>query len=176
MLKRIKSHTISHYFIITLRFVVGTVFIPSGLLKFQGKRFSTICSEMYQDFFFHELHETGIYWNFLGFCQLLTAFLLFTQRYTTLAALLFTGICTNIFIFTLSANMIDKVVIMSFMMLAAILLILWDFNKFCVLFKNYNHHFDQIQNTKQPSLLMQFVGLILYIVVVVVFLVFDTYY
>src|SRR5690606_3435874 len=95
----------------------------SGLLKFQGKRFSTICSEMYQDFFFHELHETGIYWNFLGFCQLLTAFLLFTQRYTTLAALLFTGICTNIFIFTLSANMIDKVVIMSFMMLVAMLLI-----------------------------------------------------
>lgn len=98
MLKKIHKTKICHYIIACLRMVAGTVFIPSALLKVQGKRFSAFCPEMYSGAFFNELHGTGIYWHFLGFCQLFTAFLLFGQRYSVLAALMFFSICANILI------------------------------------------------------------------------------
>src|SRR5690606_33491157 len=120
MLKKINSTTFLLYFMVFLRFVGGTVFIPSGLLKIQGKRFSEICPEMYADTFFQELQNTGIYWNFLGFCQLLTALLLYSQRYTVLAALMFSCICANIFVFTVSMGFNDKTIIMVFMLAIAV--------------------------------------------------------
>lgn len=129
-----------YYLIMALRFVVATVLIPSGLLKIQGKRFSAICPEMYAGSFFTELHHTGTYWKFLGFCQLLTALLLFTQRYTTLAALLFFGICSNIFVFTLSVGLDDKSLIMIFMVAAALLLIAWDWYRIKPLFSTSKYN------------------------------------
>lgn len=126
--------TSRYYFITVLRFVAATVLIPSGFLKIQGKRFSAICPEMYAGSFFTELHNTGTYWKFLGFCQLLTALLLFTQRYTALGALLFFGICSNIFVFTLSVGLNDKSLIMIFMVAASLLLIAWDWYRIKPLF------------------------------------------
>ncbi|MEG1022227.1 MAG: DoxX family membrane protein [Myroides sp.] len=158
-----------------LRFVVATVLIPSGLLKIQGKRFSAICPEMYAGSFFTELHHTGTYWKFLGFCQLLTALLLFTQRYTSLAALLFFGICSNIFVFTLSVGLDDKSLIMIFMIAAAFLLIVWDWYRIKPLFStSINSHISYNIQTASNSL--QIIGLVAYVAVTVFLFIFDTYY
>lgn len=174
MLKKDKR-SICYYIIIFLRIVGGTVFIPSGLLKIQGKQFSYFCPEMYSGTFFNELHHTGFYWSFLGFCQLLTAFLLFSQRYTVLAALMFFSICTNIFIFTLSVGLVDKDVIMVFMMSVALLLIAWDWKSIRLLFgivstKNIS------ENDRSVPILLQISGTILFFMVIVFFLLTDTYY
>ena len=171
----LKKSTIYYYIIIFLRIVGGTVFIPSGLLKIQGKRFSYFCPEMYSGTFFNKLHHTGFYWSFLGFCQLLTAFLLFSQRYTVLAALMFFSICTNIFIFTLSVGLVDKAVIMVFMMSVALLLIAWDWKSIRLLFgivstKNIS------ENDSGVPILLQMLGTILFFMVIVFFLLTDTYY
>ena len=163
------------FFITALMFVVATVLIPSGLLKIQGKRFSAICPEMYAGSFFTELHHTGKYWKFLGFCHLLTALLLFTQRYTALAALLFFGICSNIFVFTLSLGLDDKSLIMIFMVAAELLLIAWDWYRIKpLLCTSKNSHISYNIQTASNSL--QIIGLIAYVVVTVFFFIFDTYY
>lgn len=165
----------SYYFIIALRFVVATVLIPSGLLKIQGKRFSAICPEMYAGTFFSELHNTGIYWKFLGFCQLLTALLLFTQRYTVLAAIMFFGICANIFIFTLSMGLHDKTLIMAFMLTAAFLLIGWDYYRIKLLF-NVPVISNSFHNHKATPISLQLSGFLAFVVVVIMFLFIDTYH
>lgn len=167
--------SLRYYSISALRFVVATVLIPSGLLKIQGKRFSEMCPEMYAGSFFTELQHTGMYWKFLGFCQLLTALLLFTQRYTALAALLFFGICSNILVFTLSVGLNDKSLIMVFMFAAAILLIGWDWYRIKPIFSTVKD--SQIShNIKTAPLSLQITGLAAYVVVTVFFLLFDTYY
>lgn len=167
--------TSRYYFITSLRFVVATVLIPSGLLKIQGKRFSAICPEMYSGSFFTELHHTGTYWKFLGFCQLLTALLLFTQRYTALAALLFFGICSNIFVFTLSVGLDDKSIIMIFMVAAAFLLIAGDWYRIKPMFSTSKD--TQISyNIQTASNSLQIIGLVAYVAVTVFFFIFDTYY
>jgi len=167
--------TSRYYFITVLRFVVATVLIPSGLLKIQGKRFSAICPEMYVGSFFTELHHTGTYWKFLGFCQLLTALLLFTQRYTALGAVLFFGICSNIFVFTLSVGLDDKSLIMIFMVAAALLLIAWDWYRIKPLFSTSKN--TQISyNIQTASSSLQIIGLVAYVAVTVFFFIFDTYY
>ncbi len=175
MLKKDQKSTIYYYIIIFLRIVGGTVFIPSGLLKIQGKRFSYFCPEMYSGTFFNELHQTGFYWIFLGFCQLLTAFLLFSQRYTVLAALMFFSICTNIFIFTLSVGLIDKTFIMVFMMSIASLLILWDWKNIKLLVGRTPVE-SVIEDHKKIPVSFQITGTILFIVVIIFFLLADTYY
>lgn len=171
----LKKSTIYYYMIIFLRIVGGTVFIPSGLLKIQGKRFSYFCPEMYSGTFFNELHHTGGYWKFLGFCQLLTAFLLFSQRYTVLAALMFFSICTNIFIFTLSVGLVDKAVIMVFMMSVAVFLIAWDWKSIRLLFGIVSTK-NMSENDRSVPILLQISGTILFFIVIVFFLITDTYY
>lgn len=171
----LKKSTIYYYMMIFLRIVGGTVFIPSGLLKIQGKRYSYFCPEMYSGTFFNELHHTGFYWSFLGFCQLLTAFLLFSQRYTVLAALMFFSICTNIFIFTLSVSLVDKAIIMVFMMSVAVLLIAWDWKSFRLLFGIVSTK-NMSENQRKVPVSMQVVGTIMFFIVIVFFLITDTYY
>ena len=167
--------SLRYHSILALRFVVATVLIPSGLLKLQGKRFSQICPEMFEGSFFTELHHTGTYWKFLGFCQLLTALLLFTQRYTALAALFFFCICSNILVFTLSVGLNDKSLIMFFMVGAALLLIGWDWYRIKPLFNtSRNIHTSSIVKTAPVSL--QLICLAAYIVITVFFFLFDTYY
>jgi len=173
MLKKNQTK-IGYYFIICLRIVAGTVFIPSGLLKIQGKRFSYFCPEMYSGTFFTELHQTGLYWNFLGFCQLLTAFLLFSQRYTVLAAIMFFSICTNIFIFTLSVGLNDKSIIMLFMMTIACLLIVWDWERIKVLFGISPQIISD--DDRVVPLKLQAVSAMLFVVIIIFFLITDTYY
>lgn len=173
MLKKNQTK-IGYYFIICLRIVAGTVFIPSGLLKIQGKRFSYFCPGMYSGTFFTELHQTGLYWNFLGFCQLLTAFLLFSQRYTVLAAIMFFSICTNIFIFTLSVGLNDKSIIMLFMMTIACLLIVWDWERIKVLFGISPQIISD--DDRVVPLKLQAVSAMLFVVIIIFFLITDTYY
>lgn len=174
MLKKINSNIFLLYSMVFLRFVGGTVFIPSGLLKIQGKRFSAICPEMYADIFFQQLQSTGIYWNFLGFCQLLTALLLYSQRYTVLAVLMFFCICANIFVFTVSMGLNDKTLIMVFMLTIAILLIFWDWNKIRLLLGLNSFEFE-IKQQPVPSLI-QITGTVSFVFVVMIFLLTDRYF
>ncbi|MEG0916481.1 MAG: hypothetical protein RSF68_05675, partial [Myroides sp.] len=105
----------------------------------------------------------------------LTALLLFTQRYTALAALLFFGICSNILVFTLSVGLNDKSLIMIFMVAAALLLIGWDWYRIKPLF-NTSKNIHTYSNIETAPVSLQIIGLVAYVLVTVFFLLFDTYY
>lgn len=78
---------------------------------------------------FETLYQSGVYWQFLGFSQLIAAFLLMTQRFSKLGALVFFPIILNIYFITISYDFGGTTYITFLMLLANIALLLWDWNE-----------------------------------------------
>ena len=115
--------------VILTRFLIGFAFIPSGLKKIMGVRFTQLSISEPIGFFFEALYRSGIYWNFLGWAQLIAALLLMTQRFATLGAIFFFFIISNIWMITLSLHFSGTWVITSLMLLAVVMLLAWDMHK-----------------------------------------------
>lgn len=121
-------------FVILTRYLIAFAFIPSGLKKILGERFTQISTDNPIGFFFEGLYQTGMYWNFLGWAQVLSAFLLMTQRFATLGAVFFFFIISNIWVITISMNFSGTWIITSLILIAVIMLLLWDYQKLKYLF------------------------------------------
>ena len=70
--------------------------------------------------------DSGLYWNFIGWSQVIAGGLLMTQRFAKLGALIFFGIILNIFVITVSYGFQGTPVVTGLMLLATIYLLLWD--------------------------------------------------
>ncbi len=127
--QQLRNNTINQWIIIHLRYLVGFAFIPSGLIKLMGERFTSIQPDNPVGYFFEALYQSGMYWNFLGGVQVIAGILLITQRYATLGALMFFAILTNIWIITLSLSFNGTWIITSLMMIAVVILLIWDQHK-----------------------------------------------
>lgn len=71
------------------RYLLAFAFIPSGIKKVLGQRFTSIGIENPIGFFFEALYRSGDYWNFIGWSQVLTAFLMMSQRFSTIGNLIY---------------------------------------------------------------------------------------
>lgn len=151
--------------IIGLRFLVGFAFIPSGLVKLMGEKFTTLSPSTPIGYFFDALYHSGIYWNFLGFCQLLIALLFFTQRFATVGALLFFAVISNIFFITIGLSFTNTWIITLLMMFAGIILLIWDWYLIKPLF-GFEMKEEESKKYKSPSPKLQLIGLIAFIVII----------
>ena len=124
--------------VLLLRYLLGFAFIPSGMKKILGERFTSIGLDNPVGFFFEGLYRSGSYWNFLGWGQLVVAFLLMTQRFSTLGNLIFFFIVTNICAITVFMHFHGTWLITSLMLFASLCLLLWDFHKLQFLFQKDN--------------------------------------
>lgn len=106
--------------------MIGFGFIPSGMKKVLGERFTLLGVDTPVGFFFEGLYQSGFYWKFLGLGQVLAALLLMSQRFATLGALLFFFIISNIWVITLSIHFAGTTIITTLMMLAVAGLLVWD--------------------------------------------------
>ena len=88
--------------------------------------------------FFRVMVESGMYWNFIGWSQILAGGLLMTQRFASLGAAIFFGIILNIFVITFSYGFIGTPVVTGLMLLTTIFLILWDIEKWQFIFRPYS--------------------------------------
>ncbi|CAL2091758.1 hypothetical protein [Tenacibaculum sp. 190524A02b] len=133
-----KNKILPQLFIIYLRYILGFAFIFAAIVKIQGLRFTSesgaenpINSAWH---YFETMYQSGIYWRFIGIGQFLAGFLLMTQRYSKLGAVLFFTIIANIFVVTISYDFNYTPVITGLMLLSSLLLILWDWSSFKILF------------------------------------------
>lgn len=159
------SHMMS-LVIVFVRFLIGFAFIPSGLTKLLGERFTLISIDEPIGFFFEAMYQTGIYWQFLGFVQLLAGFLLITQRFATLGAVVFFGIIVNIWLITVGLHFQGTWIITSLMLLASLLLLVWDWDKLQVFWARDGEWFNS-KHYLQISPIWQYTGLIFYGIVLV---------
>ena len=113
----------------TTRILLFIGFLPSGLKKLLGDRFTLLGIDNPVGFFFEALYRTGFYWNFLGLMQLLAGVLLLIPKTTFFGALLYLPIIINIFIIVVSMQFKGTPYIAGLMSLANLYLIFWDYKK-----------------------------------------------
>ena len=128
-MKPIKSNFWAQLFIIYTRYMLGGGFVFASIIKIKGKRFTTLPQEG-ADFgtamhFFETMYQTGVYWQFLGWGQLIAGFLLMTQRFAKLGAVVNFPIILNVFIITISMDFSLTPVITGMMLLANLGLLVW---------------------------------------------------
>ncbi|HMS65173.1 MAG TPA: hypothetical protein PKD83_07965 [Ignavibacteria bacterium] len=132
-MKNIKQKLIPQLFIIYLRYLIGGAFVFASIVKIRGERFTAVDgtdTPMNSPFHLLEtLYQSGIYWKFLGITQLIAGFLLMTQRYAKLGALMFLPVIANIFVITVSYGFTGTPFITGPMLIANILLVLWDWDE-----------------------------------------------
>ena len=136
---RIRSTSWLNILVILSRYLIAFAFIPSGLKKIMGLRFTQIGTDNSIGFFFEGLFQSGFYWNFIGWAQVVAAFLLMTQRFATLGTLFFFFIISNIWVITISLHFTGTWIITSLLLFAIIMMLLWDFNKFKFIFYPDNY-------------------------------------
>lgn len=133
----LKNRIWTQIFAIYTRYLIGGTFVFASLIKIKGLRFTSESGAEHPIHsawhFFETLYQSGVYWKFIGFGQLVAGFLLMTQRYAKLGALVNFPIILNIFIITLSYDFAYTPVVTGLMLLANLFLLVWDWNTFQIL-------------------------------------------
>lgn len=126
---RVRKVTLLKIFTVFTRILLALAFLPSGITKVMGNRFTILGLDDPIGFFFEALYRTGFYWRFLGICQLTVALLLLIPQTATLGALAYFPLILNIFVITVSMHFTGTPVITGLMLLANIYLLCWDYDK-----------------------------------------------
>ena len=129
MFVRVRREPFFLRFTLFTRILLAAGFIPTGLVKLLGRRFTTMTTGPVAEFF-EAMYQTGAYWQFLGGSQLLAGLLLLFPRTAHLGAALFLPIMANIFVITLAVGFTGTPVITGLMLLAVVYLAAWDYHRF----------------------------------------------
>lgn len=114
------------YFAVFCRVALALGFIPSGIVKVTGERFTGLPSNHPLGHYFDALYLTGFYYKFIGVSQLTAALLLLIPRTTLLGAILYFPIILNICVLTY-ATRFEGTRIATLMLLANVYLLCWDY-------------------------------------------------
>ena len=121
-----KSNQWLRYFAVFCRVALALGFIPSGIVKVMGERFTGLPPNHPLGHYFDALHLTGFYYTFIGVSQLTAALLLLIPRTALLGALLYLPIIFNICVLTY-ATRFEGTRIATLMLLANLYLLWWDY-------------------------------------------------
>ena len=108
------------------RILLAMAFLPTGLVKASGQRFTSLPVENPVGFFFEAMYQTGPYWHFIGLMQMVAAVLLLVPATATIGAVLFLPIGFSIFLITWGIGFTGTVYITAGMLLSVVYLICWD--------------------------------------------------
>jgi len=116
------------YFTVFCRIALALGFIPSGIVKVMGERFTALPSNHPLGHYFDALYQTGDYYTFIGVGQLITALLLLIPRTALLGALLYFPTILNICVLAY-ATRFEGTRITTLMLLANLYLLCWDYER-----------------------------------------------
>jgi uncharacterized membrane protein YphA (DoxX/SURF4 family) len=114
------------YFAVFCRVALALGFIPSGIVKVTGERFTGLPSNHPLGHYFDALYLTGFYYTFIGVGQLTVALLLLIPRTALLGAILCFPIIINICVLAY-ATRFEGTRITTLMVLANLYLLCWDY-------------------------------------------------
>lgn len=115
-------------FTVFCRVALAASFIPSGIVKIMGERFTALPPNNPLGHYFDALHLTGYYYTFIGITQLCIALLLLIPRTAFLGALAYFPVIINICILTY-ATRFEGTRIVTLMVLANFYLLCWDYKR-----------------------------------------------
>jgi hypothetical protein len=111
------------------RCLLGVGFIPPSIIKILNKPFTVLPDSNPVGHYFSALYQTGFYYQFIGWAQLIAAILLLIPSTSHLGALMFLPIIINIAVLTSSVGFKGTWLITIFMSLAAIFLTAWEYDR-----------------------------------------------
>jgi hypothetical protein len=111
------------------RVLLALAFIPPSITKILHNRFTFLPDSNPVGHYFNALYETGFYYEFIGWGQLVAAILLLFPCTAHLGALLFLPIILNITVLTTSVGFVGTPYVTNAMFLAALYLVCWDYDR-----------------------------------------------
>jgi hypothetical protein len=129
LIEWLKRFRVVQLFTIYLRYLIGSAFVYASVPKILGERFTQIPTSNPVGFYFEAMYQTGFYWNFLGWGQMVAAVLMMTQRFAALGATLFYPIIINVWLVTWSVGFKGTPVITFLMFLGTTYLLVWEYRR-----------------------------------------------
>ncbi len=114
-----------YLFAIFNRVALAAGFLPSGMTKILGERFTVLSVNHPMGNYLEALYHTGYYYTMIGVLQVAAALLLLIPRTALLGALLYFPIIFNICILSLSVRFEGSFVTSLLMVLANLYLLCW---------------------------------------------------
>lgn len=111
------------------RILLFVGFTPPSLVKIFNKPFTGLPDTNPVGHYFSALYQTGFYYQFIGWGQLIAAVLLLFPRTAHLGALMFLPIIVNIAVLTTSVGFKGTWIVTILMCLAAVFLVAWDYDR-----------------------------------------------
>lgn len=125
----VRARSLMYRLTLGTRLLLAVGFIPTGMVKLLGRRFTLMSPESDLGLFFETLYRSGLYWRFLGLTQVVAGLLVLWNVTATVGAMLFFGIMLNVFVITLSYDFRLTPVVTGLMLLATLYLMLWDYDR-----------------------------------------------
>jgi len=116
------------YFAVFCRIALALGFMPSGVVKVMGERFTALPSNHPLGHYFDALYLTGYYYTFIGVGQLTAALLLLIPGTALLGAIVYFPIILNICVLTYAVRF-EGTRIATLMLLANLFLLAWDYQR-----------------------------------------------
>lgn len=135
------------YFALFCRISLAAGFIPSGMQKVLGERFTVLAVNHPMGNFLEAFYHTGYYYTFVGLLQVLAAVLLLIPRTVTLGAFIYFPIILNICILSFAVRFDGSQITSPLMVLAVLYLLAWDYHK--------SKHIFPFNHAKAKSMLPQ---------------------
>ena len=144
LLYKLKQQLFLQVFTVYLRYLIGGAFIIAafgmGKMRATANLMQSLDNPIEQlepiQQFFRVMADSGLYWQFIGWSQIIAGALLMTQSLARLGALIFFGLILNIFIITVSYEFQGTPLITGLMLLAALYLLIWDLPAYMPIIKN----------------------------------------
>lgn len=108
------------------RMLLAMAFVPTGLVKATGQRFTLLPVDHPVGFFFEAMFLTGPWWIFIGLMQVLAGIFLLVPATAPLGAMLFLPIVVSIFLITVGVGFQGTVWVTGAMVLSSLYLVCWD--------------------------------------------------
>ena len=143
------------YFAIFCRVSLAAGFIPSGMQKVLGERFTVLAINHPMGNFLEAFHHTGYYYPFVGAMQVLAAILLLIPRTSTIGAFIYFPIILNICILSLAVRFDGSLVTAPLMVCAVLYLLCWDYHKFKNIFP-FNDSQTRLQLPRKEEMVTDF--------------------
>ena len=149
----LRRNTWLRRFAIFCRIALVLGFIPAGIVKVTGERFSGLESNNPLGHYFDALALTGFYYKFIGIGQLIAALLLLIPRTALLGAIFYFPIILNICVLSY-ATRFEGTRITTLMLLANLFLLVWDYPrlKYFLPFSRYDREQHVVETDKFPAL------------------------
>lgn len=138
------------YFSIFCRIALAAGFIPSGMQKVLGERFTTLAINHPMGNFLEAFHHTGYYYPFVGIMQVTAAILLLIPRTVTIGAFIYFPIILNICILSLAVRFDGSQLTSPLMVCAVLFLLCWNYHKFKNIFP-FNHSKSELPQKEEMT-------------------------